>query len=87
MAEEDSLLEIRYYGFEYQLPQVVGTHPKHYQNLPPLPGNHQIPVNEPAFIHDKRIGHNEYGLETRLANEEFDALTWRGYYHAYFRSR
>ena len=36
VSEEDSLLEIRYYGFEYQLPDVVGTHPSNYELLPDL---------------------------------------------------
>jgi len=85
VTETDSLLEIRYYGFEYRLPDVVGTHPALYENLPSLPRNYAIADREPEFINDKRVGHNEYGLETMLANAEFDSLTWRGYYHAYCR--
>lgn len=85
VSEGDSLLEVRYYGFEYQLPEIVGTHPNNYTTLPPLPTNHPVPVLESEFIKDKRANHTEYGLETMLANAEFDSLTWRGYYHAYCR--
>lgn len=82
---EDSLLDIRYYGFEYKLPEVVGTHPKYYNNLPELPKNHEISQDESSFIQEKRDHHKEYGLETHLANQEFGELEWRGYLNAYLR--
>jgi len=85
VREQDSLLEIRYYGFEYRLPDVIGTHPDQFSNLPPLPANHDIHPEEPEFVRDKRLHHNEYGLETKLANQEFGEKEWRGYYHAYCR--
>lgn len=85
VTEEDSLLEIRYYGFEHQLPAVVGTHPSQFADLPPLPDNHPIEDGEPEFITTKRHHHNEYGVETKLANQEFGDLEWRGYLHAYHR--
>jgi arylsulfatase A-like enzyme len=84
-TEEDSLLEIRYYGFEYRLPDVIGTHPDRISPLPPLPHNHGINEGEPEFIQTKRNEHNEYGLETKLANHEFDEKVWKGYYYAYCR--
>jgi arylsulfatase A-like enzyme len=84
-TEADSLLEIRYYGFDYKLPDVIGTHPDFIQQLPPLPPNFEIPEPEPEFIRTKRREHNEYGLETKLANSEFGEKEWRGYYHAYCR--
>lgn len=34
---------------------------------------------------DKRTDHDEYGLETKLANTEFSEKKWRGYLHAYCR--
>ncbi len=82
---EDSLLLIRHYGFQYKLPDVVGTHPDNYADLPPLPNNYEVDPNEPEFIIRKRMDHNEYGLETKLANQEFSEKEWRGYYHAYCR--
>lgn len=85
VSEKDSLLEIRYYGFEYQLPEVVGTHPAAFESLPPLPENHEIIAQEAAFVQEKRLHHQEYGVETMLANQEFDSLTWQGYVHAYHR--
>lgn len=85
VSPEDSLLEIRHYGFEYQLPDVVGTHPSEFEALPPLPPNHPIEIDEPEFITTKRHQHNEYGLETKLANQEFGDLEWRGYLNAYLR--
>ncbi|MCK5700810.1 MAG: sulfatase-like hydrolase/transferase, partial [Cyclobacteriaceae bacterium] len=85
VSENDSLLEIRHYGFEYQLPNPVAIHPDHFQNLPPLPANHEISEGEPSFIADKRTDHDEYGLETKLANQEFSEKEWRGYFHAYCR--
>ena len=85
VSENDSLLDIRHYGFEYRLPDPVAIHPDHFPNLPPLPANHEISKDEPAFIADKRTDHNEYGLETKLANQEFSEKEWRGYYHAYCR--
>ena len=83
--EKDSLLEIRYYGFEYKLPEVIGMHPNHFMPLPALPPNHAIDEGEPEFISDKRIYHKEYGLETHLAFHEFSDLEWQGYLHAYCR--
>ncbi len=85
VSENDSLLEIRYYGFEYQLPNPIAIHPSHFSNLPPLPDNHEIGNKEPSFIADKRANHNEYGLETKLANQEFSEEVWRGYFNAYYR--
>lgn len=84
-TEEDSLLEIRYYGFEYRLPDVVASHPATFDTLPPLPPNHEIEPGEPQFITDKRLYHEEYGLETHLAHEEFGELEWKGYLNAYHR--
>lgn len=83
--EGDSLLEIRHYGFEYKLPEVVGTHPDHYADLPPLPDNHGVEHNEPEFISDKRKYHQEYGVETNLAYQEFGDAEWQGYLNAYYR--
>lgn len=85
MSPEDSLLEIRYYGFDYKLPDVIGTHPENYADLPALPENFKASQDEPIFIKDKRLYHKEYGLETKLAFEEFDKLEWRGYLNAYHR--
>jgi len=82
---EDSLLEIRHYGFEHRLPDVIGTHPEEYQPLPPLPANFGIPENEPVFVQEKRQNHDEYGVETKMSNEEFGELEWRGYLNAYYR--
>lgn len=83
--QEDSLLQIRYYGFDYKLPDVVGTHPSHYKSLPELPKNHEISPGEPDFIQEKRDHHTEYGLETHLAFQEFGELEWKGYLNAYHR--
>ena len=85
VSEEDSLLEIRHYGFEHQLPDVVGRHFQEFDSLPPLPTNFAIGENEPSFIQDKRRNHQEYGVETMLANKEFDEETWKGYLNAYYR--
>lgn len=85
VSPEDSTLDIRYYNFEYQLPEVVGTHPSQFPELPALPDNHPIEADEPEFITTKRHHHNEYGLETKLANQEFGELEWRGYLNAYYR--
>jgi arylsulfatase A-like enzyme len=85
VSKEDSLLEIRYYNFEYQLPDIVGTHPKDLPDLPPLPANHQVEADEPEFIAEKRKYHKEYGLETHLANQEFGDLEWQGYVNAYHK--
>jgi arylsulfatase A-like enzyme len=85
VSEGDSLLEIRHYGFEYPLPDVIGTHPRNYADLPELPENFKASPDEPAFIQDKRRYHREYGMETKLAYEEFGELEWRGYLHAYHR--
>jgi arylsulfatase A-like enzyme len=85
VSAEDSLLEIRYYGFEYRLPDVIGTHPENYTNLPALPQNFKASPDEPEFIMDKRVDHDEYGMETKLAYHEFDSLLWQGYLNAYLR--
>ena len=85
VTPEDSTLEIRFYGFEYQLPDVVGTHPSQFPYLPELPGNYPVNPGEPEFISDKRRDHNEYGVETKLAYQEFGEQEWRGYLNAYYR--
>jgi arylsulfatase A-like enzyme len=85
ITAEDSLLEIRNYGFEYKLPDVIGTHPGKYSNLPALPENFKASQYEPVFIKDKRHHHREYGMETKLAFEEFGKLEWQGYLNAYHR--
>jgi arylsulfatase A-like enzyme len=85
VSEEDSLLEIRHYGFKHKLPDVVGTHPDHFDDLPSLPFNHEIDPDEPGFITEKRKNHHEYGVETQLANTEFGEKEWRGYLNAYNR--
>ena len=85
MSPEDSLLEIRYYGIEYKLPDVIGTHPGQYADLPALPENFKASQDEPAFIKNKRQSHREYGMETKLAYDEFGELEWRGYLNAYHR--
>jgi len=84
-TEMDSLLEIRHYGFKYRLPDVIGTHPDYIQGLPPLPHNYKINTGEPEFIQTKRQEHDEYGVETKFANQEFTEKEWRGYYYAYCR--
>lgn len=85
VTENDSLLEIRHYGFKHQLPVPVGTNPNQIENLPPLPANHQIESDEPEFIAEKRRNHDEYGVETKLANLEFGDKEWQGYLNAYSR--
>jgi len=85
VTPEDSMLEIRHYGFEYQLPAIVGTHPSRFSGLPVLPDNHPVNPGEPEFVSDKRHYHDEYGLETKLAFQEFGELEWRGYLNAYYR--
>lgn len=85
ITENDSLLEIRHYGVDFKLPEVVGTHPDSFNNLPPLPANFEINENEPEFLTVKRHEHDEYGLETKLANQEFTEKEWRGYLNAYYR--
>ncbi|MGD1888989.1 MAG: sulfatase [Cyclobacteriaceae bacterium] len=85
VTAEDSLLEIRFYGFKHKLPEVVGRHYNEFDNLPPLPTNFTVGENEPSFVQDKRKYHNEYGVETMLANQEFDEATWQGYLNAYYR--
>lgn len=85
LSPNDSLLEIRHYGFKHQLPKVIGTHPKNIATLPPLPHNHDTSENEPDFITEKRRNHDEYGVETKLAYNEFDDLVWKGYLNAYHR--
>jgi arylsulfatase A-like enzyme len=85
VSKDDSLLEIRHYGFKYRLPDVIGINPDYIGELPPLPDNHSINEDEPEFIRQKRTDHDEYGTETKLANMEFSEKEWRGYYHAYCR--
>ena len=85
VTEGDSLLEIRYYNFEYKLPDIVATYPGKLENLPPLPVNHSVDDDEPAFLSDKRKYHREYGLETHLASQEFGDLEWQGYLNAYHK--
>ncbi|MDB4584929.1 sulfatase-like hydrolase/transferase [Draconibacterium sp.] len=85
VSKNDSLLEIRHYGFKHKLPDVIGIHPNQFENLPPLPFNHEIQENEPDFIQEKRKNHNEYGVETKMSNNEFGELEWRGYLNAYYR--
>lgn len=85
MSEGDSLLEIRYYGFKYRLPDVIGMPPGYFESLPPLPANHEIGAGEPSFLANKRNVYDKYGLETKLANQEFSDLEWRGYLNAYYR--
>ncbi|MFC2123262.1 sulfatase, partial [Bacteroidota bacterium] len=84
-TENDSLLEIRHYGFKHKLPDPIGIHPDQVDVLPPLPFNHETHNEEPDFIKDKRMDHDEYGMETKLANLEFNENEWRGYYNAYCR--
>ncbi len=83
VSENDSLLEIRHYGFKHKLPLVVGTKPDQFATLPELPFNHEIDTQEPGFISEKRKNHDEYGVETKLANLEFSSKEWRGYLNAY----
>lgn len=83
VSENDSLLEIRHYGFKHQLPAMIGTHPDSFASLPFLPFNHEIDPNEPDFISEKRHNHHEYGVETQIANTEFGNKEWRGYLNAY----
>jgi arylsulfatase A-like enzyme len=83
VSENDSLLEVRHYGFKHKLPAVVGTHPDHFDDLPSLPFNHEIDPDEPEFITEKRKNHHEYGVETQLANTEFGEKEWQGYLNAY----
>ncbi|NND05034.1 MAG: sulfatase-like hydrolase/transferase [Saprospiraceae bacterium] len=85
VTPEDSLLNIRYYNFDYKLPDEVGTHPSNIDHLPPLPDNYEVDEHEPEFIQTKRHHHNEYGLETKLAFQEFGDLEWQGYLNAYHR--
>ncbi len=85
VTDDDSLLNIRYYNFEYKLPEVVASHPSAFDSLPPLPDNHPIEKGEPEFISDKRKYHQEYGLETHLAHKEFREQEWRGYLNAYHK--
>jgi arylsulfatase A-like enzyme len=85
VSENDSLLEIRHYGFKHKLPAVLGTNPDYFEDLPSLPFNHEIDPDEPGFITEKRKNHHEYGVETQLANTEFGIKEWRGYLNAYNR--
>lgn len=84
VSKDDSLLEIRFFGFDYKLPDPIGIHPDELENLPPLPENHSIALNEPEFITDKRLRHNTYGLETMLANKYSDK-EWKSYLYSYYR--
>ena len=84
-TDGDSLLEIRHYGFEYRLPDVIGTHPDFISDLPSLPANYNMEADEPGFLTEKRMHHDEYGVETKLSSQEFTEKEWRGYYHAYCR--
>jgi arylsulfatase A-like enzyme len=84
-SKNDSLLEIRYFGFKAKLAPIIGEDPHHLDNLPPLPHNHAIEKDEPKFITEKRIHHKEYGIETMFANQEFDSIEWQGYLNAYHR--
>ena len=56
-----------------------------YTDLPPLPDNYEVDLDEPEFIIRKRLDHDEYGMETKLAYREFSEKEWRGYYRAYCR--
>ena len=85
ISENDSLLEIRYYGFEHQLPSAIGMHPDSFPELPALPFNHEVDPHEPGFISEKRQNHLEYGVETHMAHMEFGSKEWRGYLNAYYR--
>ena len=85
ITEKDSLLEIRYYGFEHHLPAIIGMHPDSFSTLPALPFNHEINPDEPGFIREKRQNHPEYGVETQMAYTEFGMKEWRGYLNAYNR--
>ncbi|ASO06481.1 sulfatase family protein [Arenibacter algicola] len=84
-SENDSLLEIRYFGFKTKLAPIVGQNPRFIDSLPPLPHNHAIEKGEPKFITEKRIHHKEYGVETMFANQEFDSIEWQGYLNAYHK--
>ncbi len=67
------------------MPDEIGTHPGNYAKLPALPDNFLASQDEPKFIKDKRQYHKEYGMETKLAYDEFGELEWRGSFHAYHR--
>lgn len=84
VSKDDSLLEIRYLGFDYKLPDPIGIHPDELNDLPPLPENHLIALNEPEFITDKRLSHNTYGVETMFANK-FSDMEWKSYLYSYYR--
>ncbi|HUX94575.1 MAG TPA: sulfatase-like hydrolase/transferase [Bacteroidales bacterium] len=84
VSENDSLLEIRYYGFKYRLPDPIGIPPNKLRNLPPLPFNFAISENEPEFLTEKRLHHESYGLETKLAYTYSDE-EWQSYLNAYYR--
>lgn len=85
VSENDSLLEIRYYGYKYKFPAIIGNHPGNISNLPPLPQNYARDKTEPQFLTDKRDHHQIYGLETYLAYNEFNDLEWQGYLNTYYR--
>ena len=84
VTENDSLLEIRYYGFKYRLPDPIGIHPDQIDNLPPLPINFTPETDEPQFITDKRLFHETYGVETKFAWEYSDK-EWQSYLYSYYR--
>lgn len=84
VTESDSLLEIRYYGFKYRLPDPIGINPDQIDNLPSLPDNFATEPNEPQFITDKRLFHESYGVETKFAWEYTDK-EWQSYLHSYYR--
>jgi len=84
MTMADSLVEVRYYDFEYRLPDVIATHPKHFSTLPPLPPNHNIGKEEPEFVGIKREVLHRYGTETHLSFG-YSEEEWRGYLNAYYR--
>lgn len=84
VTENDSLLEIRYYGFKYRLPDPIGINPDQIVNLPPLPDNFAPETGEPQFITDKRLFHESYGVETKFA-WEYNDKEWQSYLYSYYR--
>ena len=84
-SKNDSLLEIRYFGYKTKLAPIIGQDPHYIDSLPPLPHNHAVEKDEPDFITEKRKNHKEYGVETMFANQEFDSIEWQGYLNAYHK--
>lgn len=84
VTANDSLLEIRYYGFKYRLPDPIGIQPDRIENLPPLPDNFTPDPNEPEFLTDKRLYHDSYGVETKFA-WDFRDKDWQAYLYSYYR--